>query len=131
MARSLSIYSIVIAEKNVGSFNILLLTVHMLIMDVRQNSDGGDITGKELRIPLWNPEITLLISIQLTSQKHQVPRKTRNIKYILYFVLLLLLISCSCSDSLYTSYSGRSKNEARKCSAKVSTVNALFIYKRW
>lgn len=52
MARSLSIYSIGIAEKNVGSFNILLLTVHMLIMDVRQNSDGGDITGKELRIPL-------------------------------------------------------------------------------
>ncbi|HBZ20594.1 MAG TPA: hypothetical protein DEO60_05655 [Bacteroidales bacterium] len=59
-----------------------------------------------------------------------MPTELKSKKYILFAILFFLLISISCSDSLYSAYSGRSKKEARKCSAKVSTANTLYIYRR-
>jgi hypothetical protein len=57
--------------------------------------------------------------------------KTGNTKYILYSIMITaLFIICSCSNSLYSAYSGRSKKGIPKCEAKTNTVNALFIYKR-
>jgi len=52
-------------------------------------------------------------------------------KYILFSIMILsVLIICSCSKSLYTSYYGGSSKKAPKCSAGTYSTHALYIYKR-
>jgi len=58
-------------------------------------------------------------------------RKQLNIKYFLFLILTISFLAvCSCSNTLYPSYSGRSGKEVRKCEAKNYTINSLYIRKR-
>jgi len=57
--------------------------------------------------------------------------KQLNMKYSLYLILIISFLAvCSCSNTRYYQYSGRSGKEVRKCEAKNYTINSLYIRKR-
>jgi len=57
--------------------------------------------------------------------------KQVKIKCTLYLILIIsFIVISSCSERVYTGYSGRSKKDIPKCIAKKYSVSSIYIYKR-